>query len=144
MNKDEIKARIEACENELRTLRHEIDKPEFEIDWNSKIGALVYVSNGKEKPCKVHPFSILIEYNAKAEYPFITASGPWKYASLAYIDFVPNWIPWNGGECPVSEWTAVMVKFRDGEIITSSNGPIFRWDHIGTYGDIIGYVIIKP
>lgn len=55
-----------------------------------------------------------------------------------------EWIAWNGGECPVSPETEVIVKLRDTE---STCYPIeanyFDWSNSDSYCDIIAYKIIK-
>ena len=66
-----------------------------------------------------------------------------------------GWIPWHGGECPVSEGTLVDVRYRDGDenigvsagLLPSSSGWVkgsanfwaFEWRHRDNNGDIIAY-----
>ena len=65
-----------------------------------------------------------------------------------------GWIPWSGGECPITTGTVVDVKYRNGAIgaglpanihIVSSKdhaGPAY-WRADGMQNDIIAYRIIK-
>ena len=44
-----------------------------------------------------------------------------------------GWIPWHGGECPVTDGTAVDFRMRDGEEIFSVDYPTkLDWSHSGT------------
>jgi hypothetical protein len=67
----------------------------------------------------------------------------YKYSADGEIRLAEQTKPtyWEGGECPVPEGVVVEVRFRDGdkEQDLPSN---FRWDHIKSDGDIIGYRII--
>lgn len=53
-----------------------------------------------------------------------------------------GWITWNGGKCPVADYTRVTVLFRDGE---KYDGCVrsFRWRHRGDADDIIAYKVVK-
>ena len=53
-----------------------------------------------------------------------------------------SWIPWNGGECPLSEDTHLEIKFRDGDVDECIGGTALRWDHKGLRGDIVAYRVI--
>lgn len=50
-----------------------------------------------------------------------------------------DWIPWKGGECPVSLGQTVKVKY--GFNIISGKAGDFAWKHNGS-GDIFAYKII--
>ena len=61
-----------------------------------------------------------------------------------------GWIPWKGGECPVSFDAVVEVRCRDGHR-AKMKAQIFRWVHAGQVGnyvyfeesdDIIAYRIV--
>lgn len=52
----------------------------------------------------------------------------------------PEWIEWNGGECPVRNGADVEVRFRDGGIDRDSMPEYCRnWYHEGTDDDIVAY-----
>lgn len=59
----------------------------------------------------------------------------------------PRWIPWEGGECPVSPDTLVYALLQ-GEVqftgyledTAPSPARTLRWDHIGKLGDIVAYM----
>lgn len=57
------------------------------------------------------------------------------------------WIEWHGGECPVPNGTAVVVRFRDGWTSSETNPcnapERMRWSHLGNYCDIIAYRVVK-
>jgi hypothetical protein len=75
-------------------------------------------------------------------------------AILAATQSDNGWIPWEGGECPVTVGTRVDAKFRDGE--KAYNVPAGRftedpdsrsasvWSHIESDYDIIAYRVVKP
>ena len=64
-----------------------------------------------------------------------------------------GWIPWEGGECPVTVGTRVDAKFRDGEKAYNvpagdcAEDPDSRsasdWSHMESDYDIIAYRIAK-
>ena len=64
-----------------------------------------------------------------------------------------GWIPWSGGECPVTVGTRVDAKFRDGEKAYNvpagdcAEDPDSRsasdWSHMESNYDIIAYRIVK-
>jgi len=59
--------------------------------------------------------------------------------SLVNLDKSPEWIEWEGGECPVDGDIEVVVKLRDGreDILKAVN---LRWDHFSVKPyDIIAY-----
>lgn len=54
----------------------------------------------------------------------------------------PAWIPWNGGECPLSdEVKRWQYKSRDGFIMDCSSyePQSYKWNHDGKFDDIIAY-----
>ena len=65
-----------------------------------------------------------------------------------------DWIPWEGGECPVTVGTRVDAKFRDGEKAYNvpaggyAEDPDSRsatdWSHIESDYDIVAYRVVKP
>lgn len=54
-----------------------------------------------------------------------------------------DWIPWEGGECPVARRAVVMAKAKDGEVDTDK-AYFYDWDHTGSPFDIIAYRVVKP
>ncbi len=56
-----------------------------------------------------------------------------------------NWIPWNGGDCPVPIGTMIWVKHRDGDVYKDSAGVGYSedWEHTDDDGDIIAYKLYK-
>ena len=54
----------------------------------------------------------------------------------------PEWIEWQGGECPVADDTRVEVKFRFGNSNNRLNAGEWRWDWGGHDHDIIGYRVL--
>ncbi len=55
-----------------------------------------------------------------------------------------DWIKWDGGECPVDGGSAVQIKMRDGETLSSPEAGYLSWGHEGMYHDIIAYRAVKP
>lgn len=54
-----------------------------------------------------------------------------------------GWIPWNGGECPVKDYTPVFVRFRSGaENCDSDFAYLWRWSHVRDNSDIITYKVV--
>jgi hypothetical protein len=52
----------------------------------------------------------------------------------------PAWIPWAGGECPVSmNCRRLEVRFRDGEEYLTDGAYRLIWTHSGARGDIVAY-----
>lgn len=52
----------------------------------------------------------------------------------------PAWIPWEGGEWPVSmNCRRLEVRFRDGKEYLTDGARGFIWTHRGTPGDIVAY-----
>ena len=56
-----------------------------------------------------------------------------------------GWIPWNGGDCPVTVGTRVDAKFRDGAraYYNIPSGDC-DWSHMESDYDIIAYRVVKP
>lgn len=60
-----------------------------------------------------------------------------------------GWIPWAGGECPVSDGVNVDVRFRYGKIVLKSLADGFRWNHapgpmaVDPGVDIVAYRIVS-
>lgn len=57
-----------------------------------------------------------------------------------------HWYGWNGGECPVHPETRVELRFfgrETNKFETDAPADEFRWDHMGTDGDIIAFRIVK-
>jgi hypothetical protein len=63
---------------------------------------------------------------------------------------IDDWIPHDGGECPVDHYTAVACKFRNGEVSDFAPACFWidrwsnRWEHrTPDHGeDIIAYMVI--
>lgn len=53
-----------------------------------------------------------------------------------------DWIEWKGGKCPVSEWTRVDVRFREGDIDEDDVAGIWNWDWVFGDGDIVAYRVL--
>jgi len=51
----------------------------------------------------------------------------------------PEWIEWNGGECPVSNGVDCEVRFRDGSTLREDVPKVLRWWHTRMASDIIAY-----
>lgn len=54
----------------------------------------------------------------------------------------PEWIEWQGGECPVADDTRVEVKFRSGECNSKFKAGTWNWKHSGWASDIIAYRVL--
>ena len=57
-----------------------------------------------------------------------------------------EWIPWNGGECPVPHDQIVQWMLRDGSkpsILGHAAGPR-TWSHDNDPSDIIAYRVVNP
>ena len=52
-----------------------------------------------------------------------------------------GWIPWSGGECPVSRYTIVEIMFRGGHKTRTYAGNM-SWMHYGLDADIVAYRIV--
>lgn len=72
-------------------------------------------------------------------------SMPPSYAGITLLGTKPNepeWIPWNGGKCPLSDkvkkWE---YKMRNGWCLPAGVGSpkFYRWNHVGSDHDIIAY-----
>jgi len=52
-----------------------------------------------------------------------------------------GWIPWSGGECPIADFVAHEVRFRDGTLFCEADAVASKWDwrHTGDKGDIVAY-----
>jgi hypothetical protein len=48
------------------------------------------------------------------------------------------WIKWEGGACPVNEYTVVEVELRNGNRM-KHGAWLLRWSHDATVGDIVAY-----
>lgn len=61
-------------------------------------------------------------------------------------DATGEWIPWEGGECPVGWRTIVMVRFRYMYTLARKSRPASRynWHHTGSGGDIVAYRVDVP
>jgi len=78
----------------------------------------------------------------------ITISPEGKLVSVEIVpesEWKPSddgWIEWNGGECPVSAFTRVKVKMRDGTVKQRS-ANCFLWEYLNVFrpGDIIAYKV---
>jgi len=61
----------------------------------------------------------------------------------------PEWIEWNGGECPVADGKSVEVRYRSfqhGDKYSTEiydNATKIRWKHTGQGGDIIAYRVVS-
>lgn len=55
-----------------------------------------------------------------------------------------DWIPHDGGPCPVAPETMVELRFRTGEEhISEPRAGMWMWQHSGRPSDIIAYRIAK-
>lgn len=54
-----------------------------------------------------------------------------------------DWIPWEGGECPLVPPTPVEVKYRDGNY-GKGEARSFNWRHAGGPHDIVAYRSVTP
>ena len=55
----------------------------------------------------------------------------------------PEWIEWNGGECPVAPEMRVELKFRvHGTHIMPYYADALRWNHENNGGDILAYRVL--
>ena len=90
------------------------------------------------------------------EHPFMKARAAIAKAEAAFASPQPaddGWIPWAGGDCPVTVGTRVDAKFRDGEKAYNvpagdcGEDPDSRrasdWSHMESNYDIIAYRIAK-
>lgn len=67
-----------------------------------------------------------------------------KTAVEAWSKTEPAWIPWAGGECPVSmNCRRLEVRFRDGEEYLTDGAYGFVWTHSGARGDIVAYRVLE-
>lgn len=65
-----------------------------------------------------------------------------KFAELRAPE-EPEWIEWNGGECPVAPEMRVELKFRvHGTHIMPYYADALRWNHENNGGDIIAYRVL--
>ena len=57
-----------------------------------------------------------------------------------------GWIEWKGGECPVSEFEAVQVKYKidDGSGMCGTDAGELHWLHEDVDWDIVAYRLHKP
>lgn len=55
-----------------------------------------------------------------------------------------DWVPHDGGPCPVPDGTRVAVRFRDGLENTRLCAGDWVWDHFSGNGDITHYKILAP
>jgi len=56
-----------------------------------------------------------------------------------------GWMPWAGGECPVSPETVVDIRVLDGRVIPQRRADNCVWGHVGQAGfDIIAYRPASP
>lgn len=55
-----------------------------------------------------------------------------------------GWIPWEGGECPVSGDKRVLVRLRDGYESAASPAHVWQWGLMAEYpeADIIAYKVV--
>lgn len=76
-------------------------------------------------------------------------STPPYYAGITLLGANPNepaWIPWNGGECPLSDkvkrWE---YKMRNGKchLTGGSAQETAYWHHLNLAGDIIAYRVLE-
>ena len=74
---------------------------------------------------------------------------PPSYAGITLLGTKPNepeWIPWNGGECPLSDkvkrWE---YKMRNGKchLTGGSAQETAYWHHLNLAGDIIAYRVLE-
>jgi len=55
-----------------------------------------------------------------------------------------DWIPWEGGDCPVDDNTTVVVKLRSGnEKIRIACFFVWKWDSVLPHDDIVAYRVVK-
>ena len=53
-----------------------------------------------------------------------------------------DWIPWEGGDCPVERRAVVRVKAKNGEIGTDK-AHFYDWWHAGEPNDIVAYRVVQ-
>jgi hypothetical protein len=55
----------------------------------------------------------------------------------------PEWIEWNGGNCPIEKGTMIQAEFRNGARteMHPCSGIDTEWKHYKLYSDIIAYRI---
>lgn len=49
--------------------------------------------------------------------------------------------PWNGGDCPIDPEETVLIRCRDGSVITGDASE-FEWGHDNADGDIVGFRVL--
>lgn len=110
-------------------------KPEYKSGgrcWhsNSIDGACVWTITCDEKVTNWHQ-TILSREEYYQAYPKADEDG---------------WIEWSGGECPVSEFEAVQVKYKidDGSGMCGTDAGELHWLHEDAGWDIIAYRLHKP
>lgn len=54
-----------------------------------------------------------------------------------------DWIPWEGGKCPVGDNTIVEIRRRDG-VTGIAPADEFNWWHTGQRHNIIAYRVVEP
>lgn len=54
-----------------------------------------------------------------------------------------DWIPWEGGKCPVGDNTIVEIRRRDG-VTGIDHADEFNWWHTGQRHNIIAYRVVQP
>lgn len=67
------------------------------------------------------------------------------YCTTRFVLYQPEWIEWNGGECPVDGATLVNVKFSNGAI-TLKPSPAWdlQWKLSENGINVIAYQIVEP
>lgn len=133
---------IEALRELLATLEAEQEEstPEPKIDWSKMIGRVVEVRDYDRQEWNCGVFE---KFYPESPFPFCTNEDVYKQCRLYQGPTRPNWIEWDGGECPVDEDSQVLVMLRGGHI-SAHNARLFVWHHSKNQSDIIRYTVIEP
>lgn len=103
--------------------------------------ALPEWDNGEWEP--YDPYSnVLAAVEEQAEPAW--DNGEWEPYD-PYSNEDSGWIPWNGGECPVSGDKGVLIRLRDGyESLNVLSANHWEWNWFVEYpeGDIIAYKVV--
>lgn len=139
---DKLQVNIDNQQSQLDELKSQVMKcKKPEIDWSKMIGRLVVV---RDRDTEEWSKPRVLEAYNKDNISKFYSDCSWYQCKLYEGPTRPNWIEWNGGECPVKGGVSVLVEFRDGGIDISRYALDYTWYHSGSDGDIIRYTTLEP
>lgn len=139
MDKKEIQKKVDNLQAELDKLNKLLEEKEHRF---YKGQPVLFAAPNSDEWEKGHLYGISDSEYCKFQ---ATPTDSWSQCKPdPEAPSLPNWIEWEGGECPVDDKVFVLTENRDG-VLDIAYAEEECWDHQNFGNDIIRYAVItKP